>query len=74
MTLFSFEKESKMKPPVELTVALTPASALALAHFVKHISHDAIRQCSRDDAETFLVRDALDTLREALVLAGCAPH
>ena len=66
--------ELNMKPPFELPVTLTPANAAALAHFVKHIGHDAIRQCSRDDAETFLVRDALDSLREALALAGYAPH
>jgi len=29
---------------------------------------------TRDDAETFLVRDALDSLREALDLAGFDPE
>ena len=48
--------------------------SLALAQFVKQISHEAIRACSRDDAETFLVRDALDSLREALDLAGFDPQ
>ena len=62
-----------MSQPVVITAELTPENAQALAQFVKRISHEAIRACSRDDAETFLVRDALDSLREALDLAGFDP-
>ena len=62
-----------MKQPVVITAELTSENAQALAQFVKQISHEAIRACSRDDAETFLVRDALDSLREALDLAGFDP-
>jgi hypothetical protein len=62
-----------MKQPVVITAELTSENAQALARFVKNISHDGIRACSRDDAETFLVRDALDSLREALDLAGFDP-
>ena len=64
---------SKMKQPVVITAELTPENAQALARFVKNISHEGIRACSSDDAETFLVRDALDSLREALDLAGFDP-
>ena len=63
-----------MSQPVVITAELTPENAQALAQFVKRISHEAIRACSRDDAETFLVRDALDSLREALDLAGFDPE
>ena len=63
-----------MSQPVFITAELTPENAQALAQFVKRISHEAIRACSRDDAETFLVRDALDSLREALDLAGFDPE
>jgi dihydroorotase len=47
-----------MSQPVVITAELTPENAQALAQFVKRISHEAIRACSRDDAETFLVRDS----------------
>ena len=63
-----------MSQPVVITAELTPENAQALAQFVKRISHEAIRAVSRDDAETFLVRDALDSLREALDLAGFDPE
>ena len=63
-----------MSQPVVITAELTPENAQALARFVKRISHEAIRAVSRDDAETFLVRDALDSLREALDLAGFDPE
>ncbi len=63
-----------MSQPQVKTAQLTPENAQALAQFVKRISHEAIRACSRDDAETFLVRDALDSLREALDLAGFDPE
>ena len=62
-----------MKTPVVITAELTPENAQALAQFIKHVSHEAIRASVRDDAETFLVRDALDSLREALDLAGFDP-
>ncbi|MBY0454951.1 MAG: hypothetical protein K2Q11_08745 [Burkholderiaceae bacterium] len=62
-----------MKKPVAITAELTSENAQALAQFVKNVSHDALRQCLSDDAETFLVRDALDSLREALDLAGFDP-
>ena len=62
-----------MSQPVVITAELTPENAQALAQFVKRISHEAIRAVSLDDAETFLVRDALDSLREALDLAGFDP-
>jgi hypothetical protein len=63
-----------MKQPVVITAELTPENAQALAQFVQRISHEAIRAVSSDDAETFLVRDALDSLREALDLAGFDPE
>ena len=63
-----------MSQPVVITAELTPENAQALAQFVKCISHEAIRAVSSDDAETFLVRDALDSLREALDLAGFDPR
>ena len=62
-----------MKQPVVITAKLTPENAQALAQFIKHVSHKAIHACVSDDAETFLVRDALDSLREALDLAGFDP-
>ena len=62
-----------MSQSVVITAELTPENAQALAQFVKAISHEAIRNCSPDDAQTFLVRDALDSLREALDLAGFDP-
>ena len=70
---YGLNEISKMKQPVVITAELTPENAQALARFVKNISHEGIRACSSDDAETFLVRDALDSLREALDLAGFDP-
>jgi len=67
------EKNLNMKTPVIITADLTQESAQALAQFIKAISHEAIRHCSPDDAQTFLVRDALDSLREALDVAGFDP-
>lgn len=61
------------KQPVIITAELTPENAQALAQFVKNVTHEALRQYSEDDAQTFLVRDALDSLREALDLAGFDP-
>ena len=63
-----------MKTPVLITADLTQENAQALAHFIKTVSHDAIRQCVADDAQTFLVRDALDSLREALDVVGIDPQ
>lgn len=63
-----------MKTPVIITADLTQENAQALAQFIKAISHEAIRQCSPDDAQTFLVRDALDSLREALDVVGIDPN
>ena len=45
-----------MKTPVLITADLTQENAQALAQFIKTVSHDAIRQCVADDAQTFLVR------------------
>jgi hypothetical protein len=71
--LHCLKEDLPMKSPVVLTAELTAENAQALAEFIKRIDHDAIRQCASDDAQTFLVRDALDSLREALDLAGFDP-
>lgn len=63
-----------MKTPVLITADLTQENAQALAQFIKAIRHEAIRQCMPDDAQTFLVRDALDSLREALDVVGIDPQ
>lgn len=62
-----------MKKPILITTELTSENAQALAQFVKNVHHESLRQCLSDDAETYLVRDALDSLREALDLAGFDP-
>ena len=63
-----------MKTPVLITADLTQENAQALAQFINTDSHDPIRQCVADDAQTFLVRDALDSLREALDVVGIDPQ
>ena len=70
----SFEKYPCMKTPVIITADLAQENAQALAQFIKTVSHEAIRQCMADDAQTFLVRDALDSLREALDVVGIDPQ
>ena len=67
------EKNLNMKTPIIITADLTQENAQALAQFIKAISHEAIRHCMPDDAQTFLVRDALDSLREALDVVGIDP-
>ena len=63
-----------MSDQVEVSMALEPAQALALAQFVKRVGWSEIRGNAVDDDEADLMMDAMRILAKALQEAGYAPR
>ncbi|HBP1027124.1 TPA: hypothetical protein L5U05_006152 [Pseudomonas aeruginosa] len=63
-----------MDKPVEVTMELDHAHALALAQLVKRVTWSELRQNAIDDAEAYLMQEALGTLARALKDSGYAPR
>jgi hypothetical protein len=57
-----------------VALGLPESQALALAQFVKRVGWSEMRSCAVDDAEAYVIRDAIDTLRNRLADAGFAPR
>ena len=53
---------------------LSEAEALALAQFVKRVGWQEMRANAVDDDETYLIRDGINKLQEALADAGFSPR
>jgi hypothetical protein len=67
--------DSKHHPaPVTITAELTDAEALALAQFHKRLTWSDFRTNAMSEAEAYLMRDASDKIRTALVDQGYAPR
>ena len=63
-----------MSDQVEVSMALEPAQALALAQFVKRVRWTEVRQNAVGDDEADLMMDAMRELAKALAEAGYAPR
>ncbi|NBA95257.1 hypothetical protein [Pseudomonas sp. R5(2019)] len=53
---------------------LSHEEAMALAQLVKRLTWNDMRGCAVDDAETYVIRDAVGKLQDALGRAGYAPR
>jgi hypothetical protein len=63
-----------MSDQVEVSMALEPAQALALAQFVKRVRWTEVRQNAVGDDEADLMMDAMNEVAKALAEAGYAPR
>ena len=63
-----------MSDQVEVSMALEPAQALALAQVVKRVRWTEVRQNAVGDDEADLMMDAMYELAKALREAGYAPR
>lgn len=62
------------KEMVTFTVTINDEMALGLAQFLKRVGWSEMRQNAVDDVEAYIIRDALDQVREALKEVGYAPR
>lgn len=53
---------------------LSHEEAMALAQLVKRLTWSDMRGCAVDDAETYVIKDAVGKLQDALGRAGYAPR
>jgi hypothetical protein len=70
------QKALKMQQPeiIRVELDLPDPEALALAQLVKRITWEAMRQCSANEDECYLIRAAVERLRQALGEVGYAPR
>ncbi|EBC1601764.1 TPA: hypothetical protein G8L55_004448 [Salmonella enterica] len=61
-------------PTVTVTTELTDSQAMALAQFVKRLTWSEMRACAVDDDETWVMKDAIQTLQKSLADAGFSPR
>jgi hypothetical protein len=59
---------------VTFSVTVNEELALGLAQFLKRVGWSEMRQNAVDDVEAYIIRDALDQVRQALQEAGYAPR
>ena len=59
---------------MNLTLELTTEQAEALAQLVKRIGFSELRQNAKTDDEAYAMRDALNTVADALAKSGYAPR
>jgi hypothetical protein len=64
----------KLNSMVTLTVELNEELANALAQFFKRVGFAEMRCNAVDDAEAYLIRDAIDRVRMGLANAGFSPR
>jgi len=65
-----FKENKSMK----LAFELSEDEALALAQFVKRVGWKEMRECAVDDNEAYIIRNAVNSLREALAYCGFNPR
>ena len=53
---------------------LSDEETLALAQLLKRLTWSDMRGCAVDDAETYIIRDAVGKVQDALGRAGYAPR
>lgn len=61
-------------PTVTVTTELTDSQAMAQAQFVKRLTWSEMRACAVDDDETWVMKDAIQTLQKSLADAGFSPR
>ncbi|ECB3801983.1 MULTISPECIES: DUF7706 family protein [Enterobacteriaceae] len=61
-------------PTVTVTTELTDSQAMALAQFVKRLTWSEMRACAVDDDETWVMKDAIQSLQKSLADAGFSPR
>lgn len=61
-------------PTVTVTTELTDSQAMALAQFVKRLTWSEMRVCAVDDDETWVMKDAIQSLQKSLADAGFSPR
>ena len=61
-------------PTVTVTTELTDSQAMALAQFVKRLTWSELRACAVDDDETWVMKDAIQSLQKSLTDAGFSPR
>jgi hypothetical protein len=59
---------------VTVTTELTGSQAMAMAQFVKRLIWSEMRACAIDDDETWVMKDAIQTLQKSLADAGFSPR
>lgn len=59
---------------VTVTTELTDSLAITLAQFVKRLTWSEMRACAVDDDETWVMKDAIQTLQNSLADAGFSPR
>ena len=61
-------------PTVTVTTELTDSQAMALAQFVKRLTWSEMRACAVDDDETWVMKDAIQSLQKSLTDAVFSPR
>ena len=61
-------------PTVTVTTELTDSQAMALAQFVKRLTWSEMRACAVDDDETWVMKDAIQSLQKSLTDVGFSPR
>lgn len=61
-------------PTVTVTTELTDSQAMALAQFVKRLTWSEMRACAVDDDETWVMKDAIQSLQKSLADAAFSPR
>ena len=59
---------------VTVTTELTDSQAMALAQFVKRLTWSEMRACAVDDDETWVMKDAIQSLQKSFADAGFSPR
>lgn len=59
---------------VQVTVGFSEEQAQALARFLKRVGWSEMRACSYDEAECYLIREALEAVRRVVNEAGFDPR
>lgn len=62
------------KRTFQFSFELDRERSLALAQFLKRVTWTEMRGCAVDEVETYLIRDALGTVREAVNEGGFNPR